>query len=234
MDENIDGTSYDPTADDSVKEPANDPRKKWIPLGIVGLVIVGSLVYTGTTSSTPPTDQPSASAPPTVLGTPSSEPTDDYLDPDEEHGDHDHNRQPVPVPDPDVTFASTEPPPVPVEDRKIPSGQNATQAPTTPDWEPTAEKFGNAWGNFDQSKEDWLKGLKPLVTDEAYEMLKYTEIAGLEKRTVADVTEIADDATGHSFEITFNENVKSLLGTTVLDRNDGWKWKVDTITEGER
>lgn len=225
-----------------VPENQEKPRSK-IPFYILGGVVAASLLWTGYQyvggTETEPDPSMTATTIPTVIG--SAEPTEEaqggefkdgvYVDSDDPNNE---NFFPRPVPDDDPTFTSMEEPPKSVEERAFPEDEDFrdTQAPETLPWEDTVEDFANAWGNVDVSKEKWLSNIRPHTTDRAYELLEYTEIRGLEKRTVNYVEELGQDATGFTFKVHFKEEgAKPMNGSVIMDQNDMYKWKIDVISE---
>lgn len=110
------------------------------------------------------------------------------------------------------------------------SADGHEQGPSLGDWQPVAEQFATNWANPDGGKDAWLKRLRPLTNDKAYNGLKRTgESAILDLEFVSLDTQFSDDSTAVT-DATYSRSDQPVLRIGLAPTNTG-EWQVVYVTE---
>lgn len=110
------------------------------------------------------------------------------------------------------------------------SADGHAQGPALGDWQPVAEQFATNWANPDGGKDAWLKRLRPLTNDKAYNGLKRTgESAILDLEFVSLDTQFSDTSTAVT-DATYSQANQPVLRIGLAPKNDG-EWQVVYVTE---
>lgn len=109
-----------------------------------------------------------------------------------------------------------------------PGGQD--MAPTMEDWRPVAEEFATAWANPEGGKDAWLKRLRPLTSDDAYEGLESTNEAAIPDLTFVAVEENVVNGNQVAVDASY-EGQGKVLRMGLLP--DGTSWEVVYVAEAD-